>query len=262
MSEETDKRNKILDKLRKLVSLKDSASELGNEGEANAAAAGISRLLMEYNLSEEDIPTEERISNPIVMENIPYKCAYHNGRWYDDLVEVVCDNNLCQMLIRSERSKTGNYHFRREKFNIVGRKKNVETVLYLISYLSYQFYTIGKKNYPQYKHDCIWRKGVYPHTLQTYLKSFLYGCVGGLDNRYRTMRTEFASNPKCTSLIVAYKKEIDNYLEDMDIGNLKQSAQTINTDIWAAGYKEGKSINLNSGLENFGKSTRQLNPKL
>ena len=71
MSEATNKRDKILDKLRKLVSLKESAIELGNEGEANAAAAGISRLLMEYNLSEEDIPTEERICNPVVMENIP-----------------------------------------------------------------------------------------------------------------------------------------------------------------------------------------------
>ena len=50
------KRDKILEKLRKLMNLKESAKALGNEGEAHAAAAGIARLLMEYNLSEEDIP--------------------------------------------------------------------------------------------------------------------------------------------------------------------------------------------------------------
>ena len=43
------KKDKILEKLRKLMNLKESATALGNEGEANAAAAGITRLLMEYN---------------------------------------------------------------------------------------------------------------------------------------------------------------------------------------------------------------------
>ena len=45
------KKDKILEKLRKLMNLKESATALGNEGEANAAAAGITRLLMEYNLT-------------------------------------------------------------------------------------------------------------------------------------------------------------------------------------------------------------------
>lgn len=43
-----NKRNRILDKLRKLTDLRDSAKALGNEGEANAAAAGISRLLLGF----------------------------------------------------------------------------------------------------------------------------------------------------------------------------------------------------------------------
>lgn len=47
-----NQKDKILEKLRKLMNLKESATALGNEGEANAAAAGITRLLMEYNLTE------------------------------------------------------------------------------------------------------------------------------------------------------------------------------------------------------------------
>lgn len=43
--------DKILQKLRKLMNLKESAAAVGNVGEANAAAAGITRLLLEYNLS-------------------------------------------------------------------------------------------------------------------------------------------------------------------------------------------------------------------
>ena len=62
------KRDKILEKLRKLMNLKESATELGNEGEANAAAAGITRLLMEYNLSESDIPEQEKIDKIIANQ--------------------------------------------------------------------------------------------------------------------------------------------------------------------------------------------------
>lgn len=67
------KKDKILEKLRKLMNLKESAQALGNEGEANAAASGITRLLIEYNLTEEDIPEQEKWENPIVSEKIPFK---------------------------------------------------------------------------------------------------------------------------------------------------------------------------------------------
>lgn len=69
------KKDKILEKLRKLMNLKESATALGNEGEANAAAAGITRLLMEYNLTENDIPEQEKLENPIVSEEIPFKIS-------------------------------------------------------------------------------------------------------------------------------------------------------------------------------------------
>lgn len=74
-----EKRDKILEKLRKLMNLKESATELGNEGEANAAAAGITRLLMEYNLSESDIPEQEKIDNPVISEEIPFKTEMSSG---------------------------------------------------------------------------------------------------------------------------------------------------------------------------------------
>lgn len=95
------KRDKILEKLRKLMNLKESAKALGNEGEAHAAAAGIARLLMEYNLSEEDIPEQEKLENPVIAEEILYKVEMSNGVWYDFLVSTVCEYNMCRSLIVS-----------------------------------------------------------------------------------------------------------------------------------------------------------------
>ena len=42
---------KITERIRKLIRLKESATQIGSEGEAHAAAAAVHRLLMEYNLS-------------------------------------------------------------------------------------------------------------------------------------------------------------------------------------------------------------------
>lgn len=110
------------------MNLKESALALGNEGEACAAAAGISRLLIAYNLSETDIPDQEKIDNPVVSEEIPFKPEFSSGKWYPYLVNVVCEYNMCRSLVISTRKE--NFRMSRDKFQIVGRKKNVEVVLY------------------------------------------------------------------------------------------------------------------------------------
>lgn len=142
------KKEKILEKLRKLMNLRESATALDNEGEANAAASRITHLLMFYNLSEDDIPEQEKLDNPIVSEEISYKVDLNDGAWYTDLVSLISEHNLCRALIIRVQH---NGRMKRSKFQIVGRKKNVEIVLFLILFLSNQFVMIGKRDYTQYK---------------------------------------------------------------------------------------------------------------
>ena len=127
------KKDKILEKLRKLMNLKESATAIGNEGEANAAAAGITRLLMQYNLSEDDIPEQEKLDNPIVAERIPFKTEMCSGVWFTNLVSVISEYNLCRALIVRAAY---NGKLRRSEFEVIGPRKNVEVVLFLISFLS------------------------------------------------------------------------------------------------------------------------------
>lgn len=49
----------IVNKLRKLQNLYEGAKEINSEGEANAAAAAIQRLLTQYNLSMDEVGQEE-----------------------------------------------------------------------------------------------------------------------------------------------------------------------------------------------------------
>lgn len=239
------KKDKILEKLRKLMNLKESAQALGNEGEANAAAAGITRLLMEYNLTEEDIPEQEKLENPIVSEEIPFKAEMNDGRWYADLVSVICEYNMCRSLIVSIPN---NGRMRRSKFQIVGRKKNVEVVLYLISFLAHQFVTIGKKKYPQYKHDCIWKYGMNPKSTVMFLKSFLFGCVIGLNDKLEESKQTLASGTDVTALVHVTTAEIDDYLKDEKIGTARCSESKIDALSAKQGISVGRNIEISKGI--------------
>lgn len=58
----------VLKKLRKLQNLYEGAKKINSEGEANAAAAAIQRLLIQYNLSMDEIGTDEEKSKDTVLE--------------------------------------------------------------------------------------------------------------------------------------------------------------------------------------------------
>lgn len=239
------KKDKILDKLRKLMNLKESATELGNKGEANAAAAGITRLLMEYNLTENDIPENEKIDNPIVSEEIPFKVSEANGSWYSKLVSVICEYNMCRSLIIRTRN---NGRMKRSKFEIIGRKKNVEVVLYLISFLSHKFTAIGERDYSQYKHDCMFKYGIYPQSLVMYLKSFLYGCVIGLCEKFEEARKELQNSTNITALVSTTNSEIDDYLKGEKIGTARASKAEIDALCAKRGTTVGRNIEIHKGI--------------
>lgn len=239
-----EQKEKILEKLRKLMNLKESATELGNEGEANAAAAGITRLLIEYNLSESDIPEQEKIENPIISQEIPFK-AEVSGNWHGDLVNVVCEFNMCCcLIIRTPK----NGRMKRSKYEIVGRKKNVEVALYLVSFLSHQFVAIGKRSYPQYKHDCFWKYGKHPNSLTMYLKSFLYGCVVGLYEKFNEAKKAMEEKSDITALVRTSKSEIDDYLKDEKIAKERESKAEIDALCAMRGVEVGKNIEIHKGI--------------
>lgn len=240
------KKEKILEKLRKLMNLKESAETLGNEGEANAAAARITHLLMEYNLSEDDIPEQEKLDNPIVSERIPFKANMSDGVWYTNLISIICEYNLCRVLIVSVAH---NGRMKRSQFQIIGRKKNVEIVLFLISFLSNQFVMIGKRDYATYKKVCILKYNMPPKTPAIYLKSFLYGCVLGLNDKFDKAKQQLEEISNLNALMLTTENEIDFYLKDEYIKAARKTS-TPSIDPFSAkrGIETGRNIEINKGI--------------
>lgn len=245
---------KILEKLRKLMDLKVSATECGELGEANAAAAGITRLLREYDLTLQDIPAEQKVLDPVDIEDVPFRFTYSQHRWYWALQDVIASHNSCE-IIRSQSRQNGKALD--TSYKVVGRKQHREVVLYLISFCAHQFITIGKRKYPDYKINHIKQTGTTPKPLSEYMKQFLLGCVDGL---YYKLEEEQNNIPKekLNALVVANKNALDAFMADMDVKNARLRPIKADERIVKEGYQTGRNINLQKGIADNGQNRKKL----
>lgn len=107
----------VLKKLRKLHKLYEGAKKINSEGEANAAAAAIQRLLTMYNLSMDEIGKEEERKDEILEEKMSgYTYKSIGGEWEFRLLYVLCKWNFCKCFPMG-----GTY----KKLIIFGKKENM-----------------------------------------------------------------------------------------------------------------------------------------
>lgn len=132
-----EERNNILLKIRKLLDLKESAEKIGNEGEAYAAAQGVHRLLLKYNLSMSDVPNFESGASVEINETEPVSYTDQYGYWKRDLMMILCQFNYCQGLIIGAA----------KMMTIVGEQQNVIIVKQLYEYLVSVFKRLAKKRF-------------------------------------------------------------------------------------------------------------------
>lgn len=248
-----DKLNKILEKLRKLTDLKESAMLCGEEGEANAAASAISRLLLEYDLTLADIPKEQKEKEPIGIEDVPYCFIYRYLRWYWNLIHVLAQHNNCIDLRHSKFNDDGTEEI---KYEIVGRPKNREIVLYLISFLAHQFIGIGKRKYQVYKNNMNEIEQM-PISVGKYMDNFLYGCTIGLESKLQAERSS-DTNEKVTALVKTSEHENKEFIEKrMNVKYARERNRQWESEIVRAGMYEGFNVNINRGLKE--KAIRKIN---
>lgn len=242
----------ILEKLRKLMDLKESATQCGELGEAHAAAAGITRLLKEYDLTLQDVPEEQKPQDPVDMEVVPFSFPYMQHKWYWVLMDVLAKHNSC-CTIRS-RQMLGNKMVDCT-YSVIGRKQHRQVVLYLISFCAHQFIRIGKRKYPVWKYDYIRSTGRIPPPMGTYIKSFLLGCVDGLNEKLKQERNDLPQG-KLGALVLANRTALDEFLKNMEVNRARQRAIRVDGSILEEGREVGRNINLQKGIE--GKEEKPL----
>lgn len=233
---EKELNEKITEKIRKLIRLQQSASAIGYEGEAHAAACAINRLLTEYNLSLVDI-TEERPGSMFkVCESaaVSYKDIFGNI-WKRDLLRVLCEYNYCRMLLLQATTH----------MVIVGTRENATAVKALFNYLRAAFKHFAEERHARHVQGM---RGYYrtKKFKKAYIRSYLEGCTPGLRWQLEKMDRSLQE----TALVACHKQLIKEYMDTVSLVKRKpvRSKHRTNLDAYYAGVNDGKNINLNRQL--------------
>lgn len=230
---ETEVSYKIVEKLKKLMRLQQSAQKIGSEGEANAAAAAISRLLMQYNLSLMDIDPEERKETLQIQRTgcISFKDTY--GVWKRLLMNVLCEFNYCKTFLISGQTN----------MIVVGTEANTSTVIYLYDMLRSIFRKLAPVRYEEFTEG---KRGAArtEKYKRKYITSYLTGCVYGL--RAKLELEAVANEVQDKTLVVCHNQLINNYMSNYSLVERKAS-KTKKKDIaeaYYSGYRDGKNTSI------------------
>lgn len=243
----------VLKKLRKLQNLYEGAKKINSEGEANAAAAAIQRLLIQYNLSMDEIGTDEEKSKDTVLEEKVDGFTYKSigGEWEFRLLYVLCKWNFCKCF-----QVGGTY----KRLMIFGKKENIETVKWLRSMLAERFVSFSKNRFKEYQKTVEY--AMKPIGMDKYQRSYLMGCAAGLDaklkeesDREKAKDAEFGA--KVTALVVRNDTAVTEYIENKyKVGKGKARRENFDS-ARAFGFRDGKNTELHKQVSSGAKSQAQ-----
>ena len=234
---------KILDKIRKLLKLQQGAKEINSEGEAFAAAQAVQRLLTEYNLSLADVSDEDDEKQKIVeTDDFGYTSQYGNY-WKQSLMITIAHYNYTQVL--------GNGYKR--KISLVGSEANVQICKELYDYLTKTFQRLAKKHLDEANAELNMQGKRYSaFGAKKFIRSYLEGACAGLEENYQQRQPTSEE----TALVVCHNEMINDFLSEKYHRDIKTTNIKCNSDVNESalmqGYNDGKSINLNSQIEQKG----------
>lgn len=193
----------VIDKIQKLLNLKEGAESIGSLAEAENAGAKMQDLLMKYNLDLETVKAQSiadkvQVNVEEVYIDTEKYTRPHESFWVARLFYGVARNNLC--VVWWIRGKFG--------VDIVGHSHNIALVSYICDQLMDKIRIAEKYAWKDY-HD----ENPHGEKRGLFRRGFLEGASVGIDNRlqdeYIKMQTE--AN-QFAVMIVSKKEEVKNYL--------------------------------------------------
>ena len=238
--EQNDNMDKIMSKIKKLKALYEGAKAIGSEGEAQNAAALMNKLLLQYNLSMDEIDLTERPKDPVGHEIISgYEYKSIGGEWENRLTTVLCNHNLCRCYVYGSSYK---------RLMIVGKRENMELVKWMLHMLKERYVDFSKIAYKEYKESSEYRYTRY--SKDRFQRSYLLGCAEGLNAKLTEEREnekkqneQFAT--QVNALMVRTSGALDEYVKEQFGKTGHRAGGHANAySARKAGYEEGRRTEL------------------
>lgn len=224
----------VIKKIQKLLSLADGAAKVGSMAEAENAAAKAQQILIEYNLSLEEVNSFKDQKKVITDEYIDPSKLYmgKEGKWIFKLYQVIAQNNLCTIISYNKG----------EALALIGTESNREIVKYFVSYLIPQIRKLARSAFKDY--DGIEKKG-------TFIRGYLLGCVAGIHAKLNSQLSQMKNeNPNIQALVKVSGQELEEY-KDKKWPNLRKVTigRSSSESGFSQGFEKGKNMDLHKGIK-------------
>lgn len=226
----------VINKIQKLIALRNGARAIGSEGEANAAAAAIQRLLTEYNLSLADVEgcTSEEETGPIgCSDNYNTADNYRSG-WKRHLLYAICEFYYCKAYMITGTPRCAVY----------GTEINRMAVDYAYNFLEAAFTRLSVIRFKEEHGTC----RINTRHRDIWMTSYLLGCASGIREKLMDERTE-----QMTGLMVCHGAMIDRYIKATGQAKTGQwssaSTRSINGHVFDMGHRDGRKQNIAKAIK-------------
>ena len=227
----------IISKIHKLLALATS----DNENEAALAAAKAQSLLIEYNVSDEELEEYSTVKNEKVVEVRTYGKTRSRIKWRVNLAFPIARANLCKVIMSSGSSLIW-----------IGKKTNIEVAQYLYDTITADLERIADRE---------WKNvGAHLSHGKTWKNSFYYGAIEVIEDRLSTNLIALKEVPANNALIVHNDVDIADYVK-VKYPKLYSTYTSINRRDYSgyqSGRTAGRSIQFGRGMGAGG----SIGPKL
>lgn len=186
---------KVLDKIQKLLNLKEGAEAVGSLHEAENAASRLQELLFKHNLDLSNITFEKAQKRIKIIDDyfdLRDKFDKRESAWVPLLYGAIARNNLCRVGV----GKDG--------IRIIGHEDNVQLVVYMAEQMIAKVRIAEKHAWDNYHGEE--KRG-------TFRRGFFAGAASGINTRLRRDKENMQKegNPFAV-MIINKEKELDEYL--------------------------------------------------
>lgn len=240
----------LLQKLEKLLALKDGAESVGNTHEAEAAAGRVTALLMKHNLGLFEAQTEIMKRKILAQEeefDLNDLQSKTEAEWVLKLFNVIATHNMCKCIHHIKRRQK----YDQGTVGIIGTKTNIEITYYVVDQLI---------NKIKIAHRLAWK--IYQtygtEKANTFKRGFLVGAVAGIASKLAQVREEVEQEIKLSGaqhaenmqlMVIANKDAIQKYTEEAYPDLRKTKGRKLSgADGKRKGYESGSNMNIQQGM--------------
>lgn len=229
--------NDIIDKAKKLLALRDRA---GTQGEAEAAARALSKLLDKHRITMAELETKQgRVESIVANEKYPLIAWERAVAWRRALIDTLSKHyGVAHWRARKHVGYTRSLGKRyRTTIHLCGRQSDIDLMRYMFAWLSCEIVRIAEVACAQHG--------------RSFKRSWMFGFVEGLDAQLKASRQEVLKTVGETAMVLLTRLDEAERAMVEQVSGLKTISYTVryNGPGHEAGQRRGLSHHLGDKLD-------------